>query len=145
MIFMYVILFLAVSTDLKSYRIPNRLIIAGYLLGLIYQIIYSDQKSFLLYPIYAFFILLAAIPLFCMGAIGGGDCKLFSVCAMFTGCVRTLSIGVYAFLAAGAVSVILLAARRLIPNYKYNNKLHFSLYILCGAVLEAFLGGAIWA
>lgn len=144
MILLYMILFLAACADLKSFRIPNRLIVAGYLLGLIYQIIWSDQDAFFLYPIYAFFILLLTIPLFCMGAIGGGDCKLLSVCAMFTGIVRTIAIGVYAIFAAGAVSVILLAVSRLIFHKKYQNKLHFGIYILIGAILEHFLGGVPW-
>ena len=75
MFLLYMILFLAACADLKSFRIPNRLIVAGYLLGLIYQIIWSDQDAFFLYPIYAFFILLLTIPLFCTGTIGGGDCQ----------------------------------------------------------------------
>lgn len=145
MILLYLILFLAACTDLKSFRIPNRLILTGYLLGLIYQIIWSDHDTFFLYPIYAFLILLLTLPLFCMRAIGGGDCKLLSVCAMFTGIVRTISIGIYALFAAGIASVFLLAVRRLIFHKKDQNKLHFAIYILIGALLEYFLGGILWA
>lgn len=144
MFLLYIILFLAACTDFKSYRIPNRLIVTGYLLGLIYQIIWSDQNKFYLYPLYAFFILLLTIPLFRFGVIGGGDCKLFSVCAMFTGIVRTISIFIYAFFFSGAICAVLVLFQRLFPGKKQIHTIHFSIYILIGALIEGVTKGRLW-
>lgn len=145
MIVLVAILFLATCMDLKSFRISNRLILAGYLMGLIYHLTEGPFQSMFHFSLSAIVIWFLTVPLFFFHVIGGGDCKLLTVCALFTGFTRTISIGIYAFLLAGMVCIVLLAVRRLFPNkIRKINKIHFSVYLLLGTLLEYGIGGAVW-
>ena len=91
MIFLYGILCLAVVMDLFTFRISNRIILAGYLAGICYRWLtggwIGTGRGILEAAV--FFLLL--IPVYRFGAFGGGDIKLFSVCALFTGIMHSIS------------------------------------------------------
>lgn len=87
MIFLYGILCLAVVMDLFTFRISNRIILAGYLAGICYRWLtggwIGTGRGILEAAV--FFLLL--IPVYRFGAFGGGDIKLFSACVP---CLREL-------------------------------------------------------
>ena len=76
------ILTVAVIMDIKSDRIPNLCIVAGLLCGLAVSLGFQD----VFWPqilLRVFLPILICFPLFCMGALGAGDIKLFSVIGSF--------------------------------------------------------------
>lgn len=144
MIILYFILFLATLTDFKSYKIPNRLVIIGLICGLICHLSAGSVSHVLMYFLHAILIWILTMPLFAFHVIGGGDCKLFSLCALFTGVVRTMTIGIYAFIFSGVICAILLLFRQFFPRVKQVHTIHFSIYILLGALVEGATGGKLW-
>lgn len=160
MYLLFIILILAVCTDLKTFRIPNQIILTGYFTGFFYQLfhqlydylMYSQQKTETIallgrvfwYPLAAFLIMLLLLPLFRFKVIGGGDVKLFSVCAMFTGFTSAISIILYALFTGAAISIFILAFRQIIKPRGKNHLIHFSIPILIGAAFHFMLGNEIW-
>lgn len=150
-----ILLLLAAGFDLLFYRIPNQLILSFFTIGILYQILLSGIH-FYLYIIGAFLLLLCFIPIFKLHIIGGGDVKLFCLCALFLGLNRALVIVIYAFVLAAIASVFVLAfhflkhffifkKKRLQGTFalymkdKKTRKLHFSIYILVASLIERFL------
>lgn len=157
--FLYFILFLSACADLHAFRIPNRLILLGYGAGVLYRLLRPGPIPFYGYLLASFLVYALLAPLFQLRVIGGGDVKLFGICAVFAGPVRTGIIILYAFLAGGIQSVIYLAYRRIIfPHVirqtKYaacikkgmqtKNVIHFSVSIFFGALAEHIWGDLLW-
>lgn len=98
------LLFLAaVKEDLKSYKIPNRLIVAGLVVSLVsndqgWTSIFGWIQGILLPVIFLF-------PLFIIRALGAGDIKLYSVIGGFYGIAFCIQSILFSFLAAAIFSV----------------------------------------
>lgn len=151
MFLLFFILFLAARADVKTFRVPNGLILAGYGGGVLYQIgrhIFHPGE----FPIFgiweyilsAFLIVVLLIPLFQFRVIGGGDVKLFSVCGMYTGLQGGITIILYSFLIGAVISVFHLAYRRFFSKIRGANIIHFSIPVLLGTVTYSLCGGCIW-
>lgn len=146
MILLYIILLVAVFFDIRTFRIPNRLILFG-LGGRIWYYLWMPQKQTLIFYIFsmaAMFILL--IPVYRLHAIGGGDVKLLSLCAAFTGLRSGLSIAVGALCFGGIFSILYLVYHHNISKQitKDRHVIHFSIPIVCGVVTEKIWGGFLW-
>jgi prepilin peptidase CpaA len=144
--FLLFILLGAVCTDLYSFRIPNWLILSGFISGIGCQLIWPGTQLLYENIAAAFLTIVFLIPLFRLRVIGGGDVKLFGVCALFTGFPRIGYIILYAFLAGGILSIFYLAYRRVISKNNRHKKtvIHFSIPIFIGAAAEYLWGGIIW-
>ena len=142
MIFLYGILCLAVVMVLFTFRISNRIILAGYLTGICYRWMtdgwIGTGRGILEAAV--FFLLL--IPVYRFGAFGGGDIKLFSVCALFTGIMHSISIFIYACFAGAFISIFVLAYRLIFKKTRKKAVIHFSIPILFG-VIALQTGGSI--
>ncbi|MBP3543307.1 MAG: prepilin peptidase [Lachnospiraceae bacterium] len=95
----------AVLYDLKDYRIPNSLILLGYLMGVISAcrgggLGLTEFAFGALLPIAALILLQRA------GILGGGDVKLLSVTGGFLGPERGMECVIYAFLFGAVISLI---------------------------------------
>lgn len=105
----------AVFYDLRNYRIPNRLILLGYVLGMVFRLreglpgLVSFAAGVLL-PVISLILLQRA------GILGGGDIKLLSVTGGFLGLQECLKCMVLSFLFAAALSLMLIVRRR---NFKH--------------------------
>jgi prepilin peptidase CpaA len=104
------VMLLAAATDLRSHRIPNRVVIAGLGLGLVTRAMlgWSALGGGILAAVGA---LVLGMLLFSLGAMGAGDGKLMAVVGAFMG----LENGMLALLSAAIVGGVLsmaLAARR---------------------------------
>lgn len=143
MFVLFGILAAALVTDLFRSRIPNLLILAGYLLGMAYAVL--TESPWYLCLLDGLMVLVFLYPLYLMGAFGGGDIKLFSVIGMFLGLMPTVNIILTAIMAGAVCSVIkiifLLLMRRKISFS--NLTIHFSLPIFMGTILIVF-GGITW-
>ncbi len=146
MTMMFFLLCLAVCFDVRTFRIPNGLILIGYAGGFLYQIFCTDSFEIMLYPLAAIGMFLLLIPFFQMHAIGGGDVKLLSVCAMFTGLESAVSIALYSLFSGGIISIFYLVYYRFFSKQKKQKRhvIHFSIPILIGAVAEHIWGGILW-
>lgn len=143
MFILFGILAAALLTDLFRSRIPNRLILAGYLSGIVYAVL--TENPWYLCLLDAFIILVFLYPLYLIGAFGGGDIKLFSVIGMFLGFMPAVNIVLTAIMAGAVCSVIkiiflLLRYRKISFS---NLTIHFSLPIIIGTIFIVF-GGITW-
>ncbi len=77
------IVFLAVWTDLKSFRIPNELSIAGLAVFALTCMIFLPLAEIPSRLIGAGIVFAICFVLFAVGAVGGGDAKLGTVLALF--------------------------------------------------------------
>lgn len=80
---------LAAGWDLRTARIPNRLVATGFAAALVLQGV-AGIRPFLGGLEGAALVLALFVPLFAVGAMGGGDVKLLVVVAAFLGPERLL-------------------------------------------------------
>lgn len=143
MFLLYGILAAALFMDFYRCRIPNLLILAGYILGIAYGIFNHD--IWYIYITDSIISLLALYPLFLIGAFGGGDVKLFAVVGLFLGLEPTVNIFITSLMAGAVCSVIKISAT-LIKRKHFslsNLYIHFSLPIFIGTILTLH-GGITW-
>lgn len=129
---------LAVWFDWYSFRIPNSLILFGYLTTFFMQMLWSDgtivQK--LLYLITGAFC-----PIFLMGlvwiagGIGAGDVKLLSVLGTVLGAKEIFPCCIIALVAGAFIGIAAKLTKR--------KKIHFSIAILIGILIYFFHNGAV--
>ncbi|MBQ2406511.1 MAG: prepilin peptidase [Lachnospiraceae bacterium] len=79
LIFLVIIAFV----DIKSFRIPNVLILAGTLTGTIMTLMSYEAKDVFKRVISALIIFSVFYPFFLMRGIGAGDIKLFAMSALY--------------------------------------------------------------
>ncbi len=146
MTLLLILLLAAMFFDIRFFRIPNALIVIGVGAGAVYRCISPGEETFFYYLLSMAGMFLLLIPFYRLRAIGGGDVKLLSVCALFTGWERGLSIAVYALFFGGIFSVIYLVYHRIISkNYKNERHvIHFAVSIFLGAVMQCLWGGFLW-
>ncbi len=150
--FLFFLLMVAMYFDLKSFCIPNRLIIIGYVSGFLYQVIRQKEMGCLQYPLAAILMYLALIPIYQWKVMGGGDVKLLSVCAMFTGFFDAVSILFFALLTGAVISIFCLVYHRwffqkdnLYTKNKFApNVIHFSVPICLGFLAQQIWGDRLW-
>lgn len=78
---LYVLLAAAAAADVAWRRVPNALVVALAALGLAAQVSAGGWRAALLGAGGVALILLALIPVWSRGALGGGDVKLAAACA----------------------------------------------------------------
>lgn len=105
----------AVFYDLQNYRIPNRLIMLGYILGMVFRL-REGLPGLASFAAGAMLPVISLILLQRAGILGGGDIKLLSVTGGFLGFQECLRCMVLSFLFAAALSLMLIVRRR---NFKH--------------------------
>ncbi len=128
----------AVVTDLRSRRIPNPLVVAGWTLALMWQVaavpgswtfdlIHPGGTGFFGWIIGASALLIAFLPLYAMSVMGAGDVKLMSVVGAFFGAsavswTQLLGVAVFVCMAGGLLALVRAAAsgqlRQVLSNVK---------------------------
>lgn len=111
------ILAAAVFYDLRNYRIPNALIVLGYLLAGSCRIMEGCAQGITGMAGFPAGILLPVISLILLqrlGVLGGGDIKLLSVAGGFLGVRAGMLCVLLAFLIGGILSFVLLVRRRIL-------------------------------
>lgn len=132
--------------DIRTFRIPNRLIVVGSILGAMYRLLYPGKFSIVYYLLSMAGMFLLLIPFFKWKVIGGGDVKLLSVCALMKGFQSACSISLYALFIGGIFSLFYLVYHRIIPTQKTIERhvIHFSIPVFLGAAVEQIWGGMLW-
>jgi len=120
------ILCLAVCFDARSYRIPNQLIVLGYLAGIYINLLDYGLIGIVYFIAKALWPVVGLSLLFLMGRqIGAGDIKLFSVMATMMSIESVIEVMVISVIVAAVVIFVLsLKEKQLIKR-----KLHYSFYM----------------
>lgn len=104
----------AVFFDILYQKIPNRLIMAGLIMGLLYQIRHSGISGFLIYGAGAILPVMILGILYFFRMMGAGDIKLLCVMGSFLGPVTGFLCILYTFLIGGVISAVLLLKRQIL-------------------------------
>ncbi len=112
--------------DARNYKVPNELIILGYVAGLFLNIQTSLWSGLLLFIYKALIPILILWLLYQVRAIGAGDIKLFSVMSTLVGLKLTTDVMIASVMLAGiAICGLFLYEKKI----KLKRKLHYSFYL----------------
>ncbi|NMB33492.1 MAG: prepilin peptidase [Clostridium sp.] len=102
----------ALFSDIKSYKIRNKLTFTFMIIGLILAIMEGGVQGFLdsLLGIVIPFVLL--IILYALRMLGAGDIKLFSAVGAVMGWQAIIWIMIYSFLAGGCIAVFVIGVNK---------------------------------
>lgn len=144
--FLISVLFVAAFHDHKDFRIPNKLILYGFIMRivmLIFELIFSREQ--LLETVITELIAAVSMFLICMltrvvirGGIGMGDVKLIMIMGLFQGVVGTISSIFATMLVSFVYSVFLIATKKKTKK----DSIAFAPCIAVGAVISIILTGA---
>jgi prepilin peptidase CpaA len=99
-----ILLSIAVVTDVRERRIPNRLTLSGGLLGILLGAVAAGG-----FPVAslvgAVTALIVAFPFFALGGLGAGDAKLLAMVGTFVGPAGLLSVVLYGGVAGGLLAL----------------------------------------
>ncbi|NWL90450.1 MULTISPECIES: A24 family peptidase [unclassified Paenibacillus] len=107
-----VMLIAAFITDIRSMKIPNKITLSGFMIGLVYHAATGGIEGILFAMKGAAAGLGLMFLMYLLRAVGGGDVKLFGAIGAWLGVSLTLSILMYSILAAGVLGMILLLLRQ---------------------------------
>jgi prepilin peptidase CpaA len=91
----------AVYSDFRSHRIPNKLIILGLIVALVFQLAASATQGLWAGLLGAVIGLACFIPFYAMRAMGAGDVKLMAVVGFFMGPSGALYAALFALFTGG--------------------------------------------
>ena len=126
MLLLYSVLAVAMVTDLKEYRIPNILIAAGGILGMLYVLTEKGPPELLYSLIRVPVVIAAMLPLYFMKALGAGDVKLFGVTALFMGVAqifKTLLVAMIIGVVFGLIKILIICISKKYHKEKPNNRI----------------------
>ncbi len=146
MTLLFCLVLIAAYFDIRSFRIPNRLIVSGILLGVLYRGLSPGEHLVFYYLLSMAGMFFVLIPFYKFHAIGGGDVKLLSVCSLFTGWKCGISIAVYALFFGGIISIFYLVYHHFISKdiKKQRHVIHFSIPVLFAVIVQNIWGGILW-
>lgn len=127
--------------DYDTQEIPDGLIIAGLLTGIIFIALNGFKSNYInsilgLLLGGGLFLLIAAVS---GGAMGGGDIKLMGVLGLWFGCKLILSVSMIAFIIGAVVSILLIVLK--IKNRK--DYIPFGPFIVISALINILYGSEI--
>lgn len=99
------LLAVAVWSDLRQRRIPNQLILAGLVVGVLGQAFLDGSTGFAMAIAGAFTGLVCLLPLYANGAMGAGDVKLMAVCGAFVGPLMVIVAAVASLVIGGIIGL----------------------------------------
>lgn len=103
----------AVSEDVKAFRIPNRLIIAGYIAGVIMIVIRGFSGEYIGNYITGTLVGLSEMLIFyIIKAVGAGDVKLFAVLGLLLGKTLITQLLIVSLVTGGITGVVELCIKK---------------------------------
>lgn len=103
---LFFFLVLAVILDLRTYRIPNVLTMAGMAVGVIYQLYRAGPPGMFGAVKDLIGSILILFPLYIIRCLGAGDIKLLSVVTVILGWKQGMTICIYSLFAGAAMGII---------------------------------------
>ncbi len=128
---------LAVGTwyDIRSHRIPNMLIIAGLITGVLTNTILHGFSGAATATAGGLVGLAVLLPFYMMRTLGAGDVKLMAVVGAFLGPTNVLMVILATFLSGGIMALVVAARSGMMPRLLQNIKL-----MLFGAFVKISAG-----
>jgi prepilin peptidase CpaA len=137
----------AVASDVRSRRIPNRLVLAGMLAGLALQATVTPGTGLFSVPFGALGLLkglagmalglVLLLPMYALGAMGAGDVKLMAAIGTFLGPLDTLGAGLSSVLAGGVLALLVALCQGSLRKVAENVKV-----MVLGSVLRGLSGAS---
>lgn len=113
----------AVFADMASRKIPNRLVLAGMVVGLLVQAFLPGGDGFLSALKGLLFGFGLFLPLYLLRVMGAGDVKLMAMVGCFTGSPAIFGVMLCTLLAGGVLSLVfslrMKAFRQMLGNVKF--------------------------
>jgi len=141
------LLLAAVVTDIRSRRIPNRLVLGGMLAGLLLQATVTPGAGLYTSPFGALGLASGAggfavglallLPMYVLGALGAGDVKLMGMVGAFLGPHAIFGAVLCTLLAGGILALSWSLAQGSLPHVLRNIKL-----LVVGSALRMVGGGS---
>ena len=103
---MLVLLTIALASDVRERRIPNRLVVTGLLLGLTGHSWLTGVGGFVFAGTGALVGLLCLLPFYISGGLAAGDVKLMAMCGAFLGPLQAVLASVASLLVGGVIGVV---------------------------------------
>jgi prepilin peptidase CpaA len=122
---MILLLLAAAVTDVRTWRIPNGLVVAGTFFGLLGQMLAPSGHGIAFALAGVLTGLLLPLPLYCLRGLAAGDVKLLGMVGAYLGAADTLAAVVLTFLAGGVLAVGLAAWRGALGQLRENLRLLF--------------------
>jgi prepilin peptidase CpaA len=120
MFLLVILLLVAVIMDFASFKIKNRLILFGIIIGVLLRIYDLEWTSILDGFIGMVVPVIILLPFFLFKVLGAGDIKLFSVIGLFYGTTFVLNSMLYSLFIAGFISIIFLfKSKQFQARYEY--------------------------
>ncbi|KQZ44882.1 prepilin peptidase [Duganella sp. Root1480D1] len=137
----------AVASDVRSRRIPNKLVLLGLVSGLALQATVTPGAGLFSEPFGALGMLKAGagmllgllllLPMYALGAMGAGDVKLMAMLGAFLGPLDILGAGLASVLAGGVLALLVALFQGSLCKVASNVKL-----MVLGSVLRGMSGGS---
>lgn len=118
-VILLVLLIAAMISDIRSGKIPNGLIVFGWMLACIIQTGSFGMTGGLIACKDAICLIGICLPVFLLHAIGAGDIKLWSVLAAMQGLAVTWQVAVVFFVLAGSYSLIRMLQQKIFVERFY--------------------------
>lgn len=123
-----ILLILALICDLKTDKVPNVLILLGYGAGMANFVIKYGMPG-ILWSVFAIMaVWLCLLPVYILGGLGGGDCKLLAWIVLFFDAGQVLECYFLIFLCGGMI-----ALAKLIVEKK--RTFHFTAAVFLGVIV----------
>lgn len=103
---LFFFLVLAVIMDLRTFRIPNALTMAGMAAGVICQLYRAGPPGMFEAVKDLICSILILFPLYLLKCLGAGDIKLLSVITIFLGWEQGMKISIYSLFAGAAIGIM---------------------------------------
>lgn len=132
MLFMTGLLSTAGFFDVKERKIPNRLIVTGWVTAFVFQLIQNGLNGGLLSVLSVLITIAACFPLFRSHMIGAGDIKLLSVIGAMHGFELLWQVVLVWIILSALVSIVALFRRKLVRERFYHIRYYFAQGKNCG-------------
>ena len=129
-----ILLFMALLFDIRSYKVPNVLILIGYGIGAICLCIQHGTAGILISLISIAIVWLIFSPFFITRGLGGGDCKLLAWIPLFLRYEWILECYFLIFACAGMVGIISFAITK-------KRRFRFSIAAFLGVIFLYMIKG----
>ncbi|WP_189260205.1 prepilin peptidase [Pseudobutyrivibrio ruminis] len=123
--------------DARDYKIPNELIILGYIGGLLLNLHSYQIMGVAIFITKAIWPILLLSLLTVVKGLGAGDVKLFSVMSTMVGAADLVTTFIYSVMIAGVIAIGLCIKN----GHIVQRKLHYSYYIAAAFFLLQYKQG----
>lgn len=139
MVIVLVLLGTAIYYDFRTDKVPNRLILTGYLTGAVLSV--HAPPDLIHFIVSALWPIVLLYPLFLIRGLGAGDIKLFSVLSIFYSSTILIRIMILSVFIGAVISIISWFTNRFLTKTVFRHYIHYTLCIFLAFVIESYAPG----